>query len=118
MASRRARSPASYEPTVSKATETGELVGGMWLVTRFEGQMMGMPFTNNTMSGIMQLFRYLNIGLAIILVFVGGKMLASHYVTIPIKLSLGIIGAVLAIAILASVAIPQNRKAEVEPKHR
>ena len=33
------------EPTVSKATETGELVGGMWLVTRFEGQMMGMPFT-------------------------------------------------------------------------
>ena len=33
------------EPTVSKATETNELIGGMWLVSRFEGQMMGMPFT-------------------------------------------------------------------------
>jgi hypothetical protein len=33
------------EPTVSKATETNELIGGMWLVSRFEGQLMGMPFT-------------------------------------------------------------------------
>jgi uncharacterized protein DUF1579 len=33
------------EPTVSKCTETNELVGGMWLVSRFEGELMGMPFT-------------------------------------------------------------------------
>jgi hypothetical protein len=33
------------EPTVSKAVETNELVGGMWLVSRFEGELMGMPFT-------------------------------------------------------------------------
>ena len=33
------------EPTVSQATETNELIGGMWLLSRFEGQMMGMPFT-------------------------------------------------------------------------
>jgi hypothetical protein len=39
------------EPTVSKATETNELVGGMWLVTRFEGELMGMPFTGVGTSG-------------------------------------------------------------------
>jgi hypothetical protein len=33
------------EPTVSKATETNELIGGMWLVSRFESELMGMPFT-------------------------------------------------------------------------
>jgi hypothetical protein len=33
------------EPTISKATETNELIGGMWLVSRFEGQLLGMPFT-------------------------------------------------------------------------
>ncbi len=33
------------EPTVSKCTETNELIGGMWLVSRFEGELMGMPFT-------------------------------------------------------------------------
>jgi len=33
------------EPTISKATETNELIGGMWLVNRFEGELMGMPFS-------------------------------------------------------------------------
>jgi len=34
------------EPTVSKGTEKNELLaGGMWLVSRFEGDMDGMPFT-------------------------------------------------------------------------
>jgi tellurite resistance protein TerC len=58
----------------------------------------------------MQLFRYINVGLAIILVFVGAKMLLSHYLSIPIKISLGIIGSVLAASILASVLIPSQRK--------
>ncbi len=74
--------------------------------------ILGLRSLYFAVSGIMQVFRYLNVGLAVILVFVGGKMLASHYVTIPIKLSLGIIGSVLAASILASVLIPQNRKPE------
>jgi tellurite resistance protein TerC len=74
--------------------------------------ILGLRSLYFAVSGIMQLFRYLNVGLAVILVFVGGKMLASHYVTIPIKLSLGIIGTVLAASILASVLIPQNRRPE------
>jgi tellurite resistance protein TerC len=74
--------------------------------------ILGLRSLYFAVSGVMQLFRYLNIGLAVILVFVGGKMLASHYLTIPIKLSLGIIGTVLAASIVASVLIPQNRKKE------
>lgn len=72
--------------------------------------ILGLRSLYFAVSGVMQLFRYLNIGLAVILVFVGGKMLASHYVTIPIQLSLGIIGTVLAASIVASVLIPHNRK--------
>ncbi len=72
--------------------------------------ILGLRSLYFAVSGVMQLFRYLNIGLAIVLVFVGGKMLASHYLTIPIKLSLGIIGTVLAASILASVLIPASRK--------
>ncbi len=72
--------------------------------------ILGLRSLYFAVSGVMQLFRYLNVGLAAILVFVGAKMLASHYMTIPIKLSLGIIGTVLAAAILASVLIPAARK--------
>ena len=74
--------------------------------------ILGLRSLYFAVSGIMQLFRYLNVGLAIILVFVGGKMLASHYVSIPIKLSLGIIGTVLAGSILASVLVARYRKPE------
>jgi tellurite resistance protein TerC len=72
--------------------------------------ILGLRSLYFAVSGIMQLFRYINVGLAIILCFVGFKMLASHYVTIPIKISLGIIGTVLAASILASVLIPSQRK--------
>ena len=62
----------------------------------------------------MQLFRFLNIGLAVILSFVGCKMLVSGYVSIPIHLSLGIIGTVLAGSIVASVMIPGAQKPGVK----
>lgn len=74
--------------------------------------ILGLRSLYFAVSGVMQLFRYINVGLAVILCFVGFKMLASHYVTIPIKISLGIIGTVLAASILASVLIPSQRKEE------
>ncbi|MBI2497547.1 MAG: TerC family protein [Opitutae bacterium] len=72
--------------------------------------ILGLRSLYFAVSGVMQLFRYINVGLAVILCFVGFKMLASHYVTIPIKISLGIIGTVLAASILASVLLPSQRK--------
>ncbi|MBI2516274.1 MAG: TerC family protein [Opitutae bacterium] len=72
--------------------------------------ILGLRSLYFAVSGIMQLFRFLNVGLAVILVFVGVKMLASHYLDIPIKLSLGVIGAVLAISVIASLLLPEDGK--------
>ncbi|MCM2274190.1 MAG: TerC family protein [Candidatus Didemnitutus sp.] len=76
--------------------------------------ILGLRSLYFAVSGVMQLFRYLNIGLAVILVFVGCKMIASSWVKIEIHISLGIIGTVLAASILASVLIPAQRKPESE----
>jgi hypothetical protein len=38
-------------PMVSKGTETNVLVGGLWLVTDFKADMMGMPFLGHGISG-------------------------------------------------------------------
>ena len=73
--------------------------------------ILGLRSLYFAVSGVMQLFRYLNIGLAVILCFVGFKMLATYFdIHVEIKISLGIIGAVLAASILASVLIPSQRK--------
>ena len=72
--------------------------------------ILGLRSLYFAVSGVMQLFRYLNYGLALILVFVGFKMLASHYISVPIHISLGIIGTVLAASIVASVLIPAARR--------
>lgn len=76
--------------------------------------ILGLRSLYFAVSGVMQLFRYLNIGLAVILVFVGFKMIVSSWVKIEIHISLGIIGTVLAASILASVLIPAQRKPESE----
>jgi tellurite resistance protein TerC len=72
--------------------------------------ILGLRSLYFAVSGVMKLFRFLNIGLAVILVFVGLKMIVSHYYPIDIRISLGIIGSVLAASILASVLIPVARK--------
>ncbi len=72
--------------------------------------VLGLRSLYFAVSGIMQLFRFLNYGLALILTFVGIKMIASHWVDISIHFSLGIIGTVLAASIIASVLFPAARK--------
>lgn len=40
------------EPTVTDATETIELgPGGLWILSKFEGEIMGMPFTGHGVTG-------------------------------------------------------------------
>ena len=57
----------------------------------------------------MGLFRFLKVGLAIVLAFVGFKMLVSYiHLEIPILVSLGIIISILLISILASVIIKKK----------
>jgi tellurite resistance protein TerC len=50
-------------------------------------------------------FDYLQPGLAVILAFVGGKMILSEWYHIPTFLSLGVIALILAVAIIASIKL-------------
>jgi tellurite resistance protein TerC len=52
--------------------------------------------------------------LAIVLVFIGGKMIGEPWVHISVGLSLGVVGGVLLIALLASVLIPGKKKPKVQ----
>jgi tellurite resistance protein TerC len=76
--------------------------------------ILGLRSLYFAVSGVMQLFRFLNIGLAVILCFVGFKMLTANIWKVEIHISLGIIGTVLAASILASVLIPAARKPDTK----
>ncbi len=65
--------------------------------------ILGLRSLYFLLAGSVQRFRYLNVGLAVILAFVGVKMLLSHFVHIPIGLSLGCIAVVLAGTVVASL---------------
>ncbi|MES2178078.1 MAG: TerC family protein [Gemmatimonadota bacterium] len=54
-------------------------------------------------------FYLLKYGLALILTFVGAKMLLEHWIHIPIMLSLGVVVVVLAGSIIASLVWPQAK---------
>jgi tellurite resistance protein TerC len=58
---------------------------------------------------MMDLFHYLHYGLSVVLIFVGLKMLGSHYVTIPTAWALATVVAVLGLSVLASLANPKKK---------
>lgn len=71
--------------------------------------ILGLRSLYFAVAGIMSYFRYLKVGLALVLSFVGIKMLAAYFhFEIPILLSLGIIIIILLCSILASVLIKKK----------
>jgi len=73
--------------------------------------IMGLRSLYFAIAGIMGYFRFLKIGLAFVLTFVGLKMLAAYFnFEIPIVLSLVIIITILVISILASVVIKEENR--------
>lgn len=71
--------------------------------------ILGLRSLYFAVSGIMGLFRFLKTGLAVVLTFVGLKMLAAYFhFEIPITLSLSIIVSILLLSILASVIIKKD----------
>jgi tellurite resistance protein TerC len=63
------------------------------------------------LSGMAGKFPYLKYGISVILAFVGVKMIISHFVSVPIVLSLGIIVGILALSVLASKVFPPREQA-------
>lgn len=71
--------------------------------------ILGLRSLYFAIAGIMGYFRFLKVGLAFVLSFVGLKMLSSYFhFEIPIVTSLGIIISILLISILASVFIKRK----------
>jgi len=66
--------------------------------------VLGLRSLYFLLSGAIRSFRYLKAGLAIVLVFVGFKMLLSDYYSIPIVVSLALVAGILGFCILVSWA--------------
>jgi tellurite resistance protein TerC len=72
--------------------------------------ILGLRALYFALSGIMRLFHYLHYGLALILVFVGVKMLLSEFYHIPTPYALAFIGVTLTVSVVASIMNPQEKE--------
>jgi TerC family integral membrane protein len=73
--------------------------------------ILGLRSMYFALAGMMELFHYLHYGLSLVLIFVGGKMLVSHYYQVPTELALGIVAGILIISVVASMLHPRKAKA-------
>ncbi len=71
--------------------------------------VLGLRALYFLLAGVVDKFVYLKLGLSLVLVFIGAKMLLEHFIHLPIIASLGVVGAVLAASILASLLWPRTR---------
>jgi tellurite resistance protein TerC len=74
--------------------------------------ILGLRALYFALADILPRFRFLHQGLAVILVFVGGKMLLSDWWTIPASTSLGVIAGVLITTVLASAGFSRKSRAK------
>ncbi len=72
--------------------------------------ILGLRSLYFALAGMMEAFSYLHYGLALILVFIGAKMLLSEYKEIPTLAALGVVASVLIVSVLVSVLFPPKKK--------
>lgn len=72
--------------------------------------ILGLRSLYFLLAGVVDRFHYLQLGLSVVLVFVGAKMLLSDLYELPIAASLAIIATVLAASVVASLLIPRERR--------
>ncbi len=65
--------------------------------------ILGLRSLYFALAGVIPMFKYLHYGLAVILVFVGVKMLVSDFYKISVGTSLGVVGVLLAISVIGSL---------------
>ncbi|HVP53886.1 MAG TPA: TerC family protein [Candidatus Eisenbacteria bacterium] len=73
--------------------------------------ILGLRSLYFALAGMIEVFHLLHYGLSVILIFIGVKMLASHYVRIPIGVALGVVAGVLLISVVLSLIFPRKAKA-------
>ena len=72
--------------------------------------IMGLRSMYFAVAELIKIFRFLHYGLATLLVLVGLKMLVADRFPIPTHITLGVVGAVLLIAVVASMLFPAKEK--------
>ncbi|MDP8255271.1 MAG: TerC family protein [Candidatus Alcyoniella australis] len=70
--------------------------------------ILGLRALYFLLAAVLGKLRFLNLGLALILSFIGVKMLISHWVHIPTLVSLAVIASLLTLSIFASAAWPAH----------
>jgi tellurite resistance protein TerC len=76
--------------------------------------IMGLRSLYFLLSGMVQKFYYLKIGLAIVLTFIGIKMLIREFIHLPIEISLLVVAGTLGASVLASILWPKATDMDVE----
>ena len=71
--------------------------------------IMGLRSMYFALAGLIEMFRYLHYGLAVVLMFVGVKMIGSNYLQMPTWVALGVVVVVLGIAVVASILNPKKQ---------
>lgn len=77
--------------------------------------ILGLRALYFALASMMGKFRFLNVGLALVLAFVGLKMLGEHWVHVPIPVSLGIVFTLIVGAIVASLMFPEAETPAQKP---
>jgi tellurite resistance protein TerC len=72
--------------------------------------ILGLRSMYFALAGMMEVFHYLHYGLSAVLIFIGAKMLISHYYTIPTAVALAVVGVLLGVSVLASVLFPEKKE--------
>ena len=70
--------------------------------------LLGLRALYFALAGIMQLFHYLHYGLALILVFIGGKLMLSDVYEFDMRYALLIVAAILGISVIVSLLFPKK----------
>ncbi len=70
--------------------------------------ILGLRALYFLLGGVVDKFVYLKLGLSLILIFIGVKMLVEPFIHIPILGSLGVVAAVLAASVVASLRWPRT----------
>ncbi|HWY07090.1 MAG TPA: TerC family protein [Candidatus Acidoferrales bacterium] len=74
--------------------------------------ILGLRALYFLLADLLDYFRYLGIGLALVLIFIGAKMVADPWLHISVVLSLGVVGGILLLAMLISVLTRPVKKKE------
>jgi tellurite resistance protein TerC len=65
--------------------------------------ILGLRSLYFMLANALSRLRYLTVGLACVLFFIGGKMMGERWVHVPVHISLGVVAGILVIALIASL---------------